>query len=160
MKTQINLISGNIFNSNKQTITNAVNCVGIMGKGLAEQFKTKYPNYFNEYVNECNNNSLNIGKLTVYKLTKKDNHFENDNKQILNFPTKLHWKNNSKISYIEDGLKYLINNYQNMNITSLALPPLGCGLGGLNWNDVYTLMMDYLYNIEIDVDIYKPNNIN
>ena len=146
--SNIKLVSGNILNSDKQTITNAVNCVGIMGNGLAAQFKKKYPDYFNQYKEECNDKILDIGKLTVYKLDA--------DKQILNFPTKLHWKNTSKLTYIESGLQYLVENYDNMNITSLALPPLGCGLGGLQWNDVYTMMLDYLTPLDIEIDIYQP----
>ena len=146
--SNINLISGNILHSDKQTITNAVNTVGVMGNGLAAQFKKKYPTYFNQYKIECFDKVLQVGQLTVYKV--------DDNKQILNFPTKEHWKNTSKLTYIESGLQYLCENYNNMNITSLALPPLGCGLGGLQWNDVYSMMLDYLKPLEIDIDIYQP----
>jgi O-acetyl-ADP-ribose deacetylase (regulator of RNase III) len=146
--SNIQLVSGNIFNSDKQTITNAVNTVGVMGNGLAAQFKKKYPEYFNQYKIECFDKTLAIGQLTVYQL--------NENKQILNFPTKEHWKNTSTLMYIESGLQYLAENYYNMNITSLALPPLGCGLGGLQWEDVYTMMLDYLTPLEIEIDIYKP----
>ena len=146
--SNIHLVSGNIFNSDKQTITNAVNTVGVMGNGLAAQFKKRYPTYFNQYKIECFDKTLQIGQLTVYQV--------DENKQILNFPTKEHWKNTSKLTYIESGLQYLVENCENMNITSLALPPLGCGLGGLQWDDVYKMMLDYLTPLNIEIDIYTP----
>lgn len=136
--------TGNIFNSPAQVITNTVNCVGVMGKGLALAYKKKYPEMFNDYKAKCNEGQVKPGQPYLW---------ENDEVQILNFPTKRHWKQASLISDVEEGLKYLAKNYSQMGISSVALPPLGCGLGGLNWAEVKNLINKYLGSIE-DLDVY------
>jgi len=136
--------TGDIFKSSAQVITNTVNCVGVMGKGLALAFKKQLPEMFQDYKAKCEKGEVNPGQPYIW---------ENDRVQILNFPTKRHWKQNSLISDIEAGLEYLAKNYAEMGISSLALPPLGCGHGGLNWPDVKNLINKHLGPIE-DLDVY------
>ena len=113
---------GDIFQSNAQVITNTVNCVGVMGKGLALAFKTRFPEMNDDYVQRCRDGLVKPGLPYLW---------ENDVVQVLNFPTKRHWKLNSFLSDIEADLKFLAENYAQMGIASIALPPLGCGLGCL-----------------------------
>ncbi len=139
--------NGNILNSSMQTIINPVNCVGIMGKGLALSYKKKYPEMFNDYKDKCKNNEIKIGKPHIYKI--------NSEFQILNFPTKIHYRNKSHINYIESSLKFIVENYKSLNITSLAIPRIGCGLGGLDWeNEVYPLILSYIKSLDIPIEIY------
>lgn len=143
----ITYIVGDIFQSSAQVLTNPVNCVGVMGKGLALEFKNRYPNLLEDYKARCNRNEVRLGVPYLW---------ENDSVQILNFPTKRDWKENSVLKYIEDGLKYLAENYQKMGIQSLAMPPLGCGLGGLEWSEVYPLIEKYLRDIpDLEVYVYE-----
>ena len=138
---------GDIFQSSAQVITNTVNCVGVMGKGLALAFKKKYPEMFRDYQERCHENQVKPGIPYLW---------ENDRVQILNFPTKRHWREDSLISDIDNGLQYLAKNYDGMGISSLALPPLGCGLGGLHWADVKALIDRYLGSLDLlDVYVYE-----
>jgi O-acetyl-ADP-ribose deacetylase (regulator of RNase III) len=121
-----------------------VNCVGVMGKGIALTFKKQFPAMFEDYRARCEKGNVRPGAPYIW---------ENDEVQILNFPTKRHWRQNSLLEDIESGLKYLRDNYADMGITSLALPPLGCGNGGLNWSEVKNLINKYLGSLE-DIDIY------
>lgn len=139
-------IKGNIFESNCQTIVNTVNCVGFMGKGIAFEFKNRFPEMYQRYKEMCDKDMLKPGLLYLYKKSKP---------WILNFPTKDDWKYPSKIEYIELGLKKFVNTYKKIGITSIAFPELGSSLGGLNWNDVKTLMYKYLSPIDnLDIEIY------
>ena len=143
--------TGNIFNSSAQVITNTVNCVGVMGKGLALSYKKKYPEMFHDYKVKCDKGEVIPGQPYLW---------ENDKVQILNFPTKRHWNQNSILSDIENGLKYLSENYARMEISSLALPPLGCGLGGLDWTEVKKIIDKYLGPIEdLDVYVYEKQDL-
>lgn len=139
---------GNIFDSNLQTIVNTVNCVGVMGKGIALEFKNRYPGMFKEYVAMCKRGELSPGVPYLY----------NDilGTSILNFPTKDHWKSPSKLSYIIDGLDWFIDNYSGLKITSIAFPPLGCGNGGLSWEIVGPIMYNKLKGLPIEIEIYAP----
>ena len=118
---------GDIFKDTSEAIVNAVNCVGVMGKGIALKFKEKYPNNYIMYKTACNRKEVKIGKMFICK---------ENNKTIINFPTKDYWRNDSKIEYIEEGLKDLVKALQSLNIESVAMPAIGCGNGGLNWNTV------------------------
>lgn len=146
----LTLVHGNIFNSRMQTIVNTVNCVGVMGKGLALQYKLRYPDMFNDYRRKCTAGVIRPGNPDLYRL--------NNGVSILNFPTKRHWHDRSHMKDIEDGLNALIANYRNWSITSIAVPPLGCGCGGLNWSQVKKLMIDKLEQLEIPVEIYIPDS--
>lgn len=125
---------GNIFNSDCEFLVNPVNCVGVMGKGLALEFKNKYPLNFEIYKKACDNASFNIGNLLIVPV---------DNKFIVNFPTKKHWRNKSDLEFIKIGLEELKVAIKDFNIKSIALPKLGCGLGGLDWNEVFDLIKDF-----------------
>ncbi len=141
----IKYIKGNLFDSNAQTLVNPVNTVGVMGKGIALEFKKRYPEMFKAYKEVCGKNMLYIGKLMLYK--DKDH-------LILNFPTKKHWKDPSKLQYIEKGLLEFRKNYANYNIKSIAFPKLGCGNGNLKWEEVKPLIEKYLNDLPIEIYIY------
>ncbi len=143
----IKFIKGDIFRSKVQTLVATVNCVGIMGKGLAKEFRYRFPEMYKEYAKACKRGELSKGHLYLYK----DLHL-----QILCFPTKDNWKGPSKYEFIEEGLTSLVNNYKKWNITSIAIPPLGCGMGGLDWNKVKKLIIEHLSNLPIDIELYEP----
>lgn len=136
----------NIFTSTAQVLVNPVNTVGVMGKGLALQIKQKYPDVYKAYKKACIQNQLTVGKLQLVPIE--------DNKFILNFPTKIHWKNKSDYSYITLGLDKLVKCYKSKNITSIAFPKIGCGCGGLNWTLVKSLIIKHLQNT--DLTVYLP----
>lgn len=106
------VVEGNLLESPAQVITNTVNCVGAMGAGIALEFKKQFPKMYEDYQNRCEKNEVVIGRPYLWT---------DGESQILNFPTKLHWKNPSQISYIEDGLKYLAENYDGLGISSIAM---------------------------------------
>lgn len=144
----VTYVNGDIFKSPAQVLTNTVNCVGVMGKGIALEFKNRHPKLFSDYKVRCDQGKVKLGEPYLW---------EDDRVQILNFPTKRHWKDNSLLQDIEDGLKYLANNYDKMSLQSIAMPALGCGNGGLNWNDVMSLIDKYLGAIpDLDVYVYEP----
>ncbi len=145
----VTVLTGDIFSANTQVITNPINCKGVMGKGLAAQFKVKFPEMFHDYKVRCSRGEVKIGEPYLWQ----DNEYE-----VLNFPTKDNWQNSSKIDYIDSGLQYLVNNYQNMGICTLALPALGCGLGGLELSDVFRLVEKYFKDLQdIEVFLYVPS---
>ena len=146
----IKYIKGDLFSSPAQVLVNTVNLDGVMGKGIALKFKRLYPDMFKKYQYFCENKMLEIGKLWLYK---------SETKWILNFPTKIHWRNPSKIEYIERGLQKFVAMYKDKNITSIAFPKLGCGNGGLKWEDVKPLMDYYLKNLPIDIYVYEDEFI-
>jgi competence ComEA-like helix-hairpin-helix protein len=142
----VRYVKGDIFTSNAQTLVNTVNCRGVMGKGLALQFKLRYPAMFRDYVASCRAGKVRIGKLHLYRAGER---------LILNFPTKDDWRQPSKLEYIEKGLKYFVDTYRKLGIKSVAFPQLGCQNGGLDWEkDVRPLMRKYLDPLDIDVEIY------
>ncbi len=143
--------SSNILETSCEAFVNTVNCVGVMGKGLALQVKIKFPNCFEEYKLACANNTLNVGNVLVHKTGLVTNP-----KYIISFPTKTHWKYPSKLSYIESGLKALVKAVKEHDIKSLAIPALGCGLGGLNWDDVFPLIIKETASLEIPIMIHGP----
>lgn len=143
---------GNIFESHAQTLVNTVNCVGVMGKGIALDFKNKYPEMFKEYAQLCAQNRVKPG--VPYHYT------DLLGTSVINFPTKDHWRSPSKLSYIKNGLEWFRDNYQQLGITSIAFPPLGCGNGGLPWNIVGPLMYKMLSDLPIDIEIYAPFGTN
>jgi O-acetyl-ADP-ribose deacetylase (regulator of RNase III) len=145
----IKVVKGNIFNSSCQTVVNTVNCVGVMGKGIALVYKLRYPNMFAIYKKHCDNRLIETGKLWLYKEGDEGDPW------VLNFPTKNHWKYPSKMEYIESGLKKFMETYKLQGITSIAFPLLGAHNGGLERNDVLTLMTSYLDKCEIPVEVYE-----
>lgn len=148
----ITYITGNIFNSKCQTIVNTVNCVGVMGKGIALVHRLRYPKMYEEYKDYCKRKLIKIGVLWLY--TREENA-----PWILNFPTKLHWQYPSKIEWIERGLQKFVKTYQEKGILSIAFPLLGTHNGGLDINEVKKLMADYLDKLDIYIEIfdYEPS---
>lgn len=146
----ITFVRGNIFNTKAQTIVNTVNCVGVMGKGIALVYKLRYPTMFDIYHNYCKQHLIGIGKLWLYKGDETD-------PWVLNFPTKVHWKYPSKLEYIEAGLKKFVETYQARGISSIAFPLLGTNNGGLDKQDVLELMVKYLSQCDIAIEIYEYN---
>lgn len=143
----ITYVTGDMFSSDRQTLVNAVNTVGVMGKGLALQFKERYPAMYKQYRLKCERDELRIGTLHLYT---GYHHW------ILNFPTKRHYKSKSRLQDVEIGLARLRDEYVDMRITSLALPALGCGYGGLDWKDVQPLIEHYLGDLPIPIEVYAP----
>lgn len=141
----ITYVVGDLFKSPARAIVNTVNTVGVMGKGIAKDFKTIYPEMFQKYQFICEKNQFQVGQLWLYKT----NH-----KWVLNFPTKKDWTQPSKLEYIKTGLEKFASTYADKGITSIAFPMLGCGNGGLNWEDVRPLMEKYLKNLPIDIYIH------
>lgn len=145
----IRFLKGNLFASKAQTLVNTVNCVGIMGKGVALAFKKRFPKMYRDYRLQCEAGKIRPGVLTIYKDTKP---------WVINFPTKLHWKSPSKLEYIDLGLRRFVNQYKEWGVISVAMPALGCGHGGLDWTQVKPLIEKYLGNLEIDIEVYEPGS--
>lgn len=130
----------------KPALINPVNCVGVMGAGLAKSFKLKYPLMFAEYNTICQRHQLDVGKLMVYDAQKLF---------IINFPTKKHWKENSELSYIEAGIIALHKLNTKCKFDIIAMPMIGCGLGQLDWNDVQKIIEKYLSDNNINIIVVK-----
>ena len=141
----IEYIEGTVFNSPAKTIVNTVNCAGIMGAGIALEFKLRYPEMYEEYIKMCEKKSIKVGTPRIFEY--------NSERWIMNFPTKGHWRFPSKIQWIESGLKYFADNYEKRDIKSIAFPKLGTNNGGLEWDEVKILMEKYLGNLNIPVYI-------
>lgn len=144
----ITIHKGDIFESKAQTITNTINCVGAMGKGLALAFKSRYPGMYKEYRALCRGGAVQPGKPYVYN--------ELDGTSILMFPTKRHWRQASLPEDIQAGLRYLAAHYADWGITELALPPLGCGNGGLSWQLVGPMIYRELSHLPIPIMLFAP----
>lgn len=140
--------TGDLLASKMQTLVNTVNCVGVMGKGIAFAFKQRYPDMFEDYKTRCAKKQVKLGEPYLYRIS--------ENRYIVNFPTKAHWKNNSQLHDIERGLQYLAKHIREWGITSMAIPPLGCGNGRLNWEEVRPLINKYLIPLRIPLEIYEP----
>ena len=134
-----------ILTSQAQTVVNTVNTGGVMGKGIASEFKARYPDMFKAYRKLCKERQFEIGQLWLWKATDQ---------WVLNFPTKKHWRHPSKLSYLDAGLKKLVDQYETRGIREIAFPRLGCGHGGLDWADVRPLMERYLSQLPIPVYIH------
>lgn len=140
-------IKGNIFNSNAMAIVNTVNCVGAMGKGIALDYKLRYPEMFKEYQKICFKHILKPGQILPYRKSKPI---------ILNFAIKDDWKDPSKIEWIEETLQKFVNNYKTMGITSVAFPWMGAMNGGIPLETIKNITRKYLSNLEdIDIEVYE-----
>ena len=139
---------GDLFESQAQTLVNTVNCVGVMGKGVAEQFKKRFPAMFEDYKSRTDRKLVRLGEPYLYR--------DSSGLQIVNFPTKDHWRSPSRLSDIERGLDYLAARAAEWKISGLALPPLGCGNGGLEWSEVGPLIYRKLHDLPIDIEVYAP----
>ena len=162
----LSLVEGDMFFSRMQTVTVSVNCVGVMGKGLASRAKYQFPDVYVFYQDLCRKGRMQLGKPYVYKressfdyeLADEPSTLVNANSEtlFLLFATKHNWRYHADIVGIEKGLQWLVDNYKKEGITSLAIPALGCGLGRLEWSDVGPLMCEYLSKLDIPVWIYLP----
>ena len=166
----IEYTTGDILNPTDKYIAHAlvnpVNCVGVMGKGLAKQFKEYYPKYFKAYAKLCKANKIKVGKMEVYELQPRlqhdicgssDNIIDSFPHYIISFPTKQHWRNSSNLEDIKAGLYHLAYTITAYGIKSISIPKLGCGLGNLNWPDVRKLIVDVLQELDVKIIVYgKP----
>ena len=139
---------GDLLESNIQTLVVPVNTVGVMGKGLALHFKIHFPGLLEQYQKACQDNVFKDKGIFVYTLNK--------GRQVLCFPSKRHWKYSSRLIWIEEALKVIVRDYKELGITELAIPAVGCGLGGLLWEDVRNLIYQYLDPLEIDITVFVP----
>lgn len=146
----IRFVRGDIFKSTAQTLVNTVNCVGVMGAGIAKKAKSLYPEMFQDYAKQCQDKKLEPGRPYLWKADKSSSPW------ILNFPTKKHWREPSRLEWIEQGLGYFVSHYKEWGITSIAFPALGCGNGGLWWIDVKPKLQSYLGKVDIPVEIFVP----
>lgn len=139
---------GDMFNSDAQTLVNTVNCVGVMGKGVALKFKERFPEMFEDYTRRCARKVVKLGEPYVYE--------DKSGIKILNFPTKDHWRSASRLGDIERGLTYFAEHYERWGIESMSMPPLGCGNGGLEWSEVGPLIYQKLHSLPIDIEVFAP----
>lgn len=146
----ITYVDFSLFDSPAKVLVNTVNSVGVMGKGIAKEFKAIYPEMFAEYQRLCEGRMLNVGDLWVYKTPHK---------WVMNFPTKRHWRNPSKPEYLEAGLRKFSEIYQEARITSISFPQLGCGNGELDWKtQVKPLMEQYLKDLPIEIFVHVDSS--
>jgi len=143
--------TGNIFTTKAQTIVNTVNCVGVMGAGIAYEFRLREPEMFTKYRKICHAKQLDISKLWIYEVKEPR---EGQYRKVLNFPTKYDWKYPSKEEYLQAGLKKFVATYKNKGITSVAFPLLGTDRGGLDARRSLSIMKHYLQHCDIDVEIW------
>ena len=142
------VLIGNLFETNAQTLVNTVNCVGVMGKGIALEFKQRFPEMYKDYVERCNRKQVRLGEPYIFRSLFPPH--------IINFPTKDHWRSVSRLSDIVRGLAYLEEHYLDWGVTSLAVPPLGCGSGGLEWKIVGPTLARYLQQLDVPVYLFAP----
>jgi O-acetyl-ADP-ribose deacetylase (regulator of RNase III) len=144
---------GNLLESDAEALVNTVNTVGVMGKGIALQFKNMFPNNFREYAKACQNNEVKVGKLLI----SEEDSLLSGKKIIINFPTKTNWRLPSEFKYIESGLTDLVKEIKERKINSIAIPPLGAGNGGLDWSKVKPILEKYLSEVDCEIYIYEPS---
>ncbi|MGQ9555507.1 MAG: type II toxin-antitoxin system antitoxin DNA ADP-ribosyl glycohydrolase DarG [Anaerolineae bacterium] len=144
----IRVMIGNLFESQVQTLVNTVNTVGVMGKGIALEFKRRFPDMYEDYLRRCQRHEVRLGRPYLYKRLLPP--------WILNFPTKEHWRSVARLDSIVQGLEYLLQHYREWGIISLAVPPLGCGQGQLEWRIVGPTLYRYLSRMDIPVELYAP----
>lgn len=145
--------TGNLLDDDADVLVNTVNTVGVMGKGIALEFKKRYPEMFKDYHHDCIHNIIHVREVWWWRTP--------DGRWVVCFPTKIHWRNPSKLEWIEDGLMNLAKEIHPKHpfnlktpIKSIAIPKLGCANGGLNWDDVHPLMLRYLEPLPLEVRIY------
>ena len=148
----VKFLKGNMFEVDVDALVNTVNTVGIMGKGIALQFSRAFPEIVKPYKDACESGQLKVGSVFTVKLSMLEGP-----KYVINFPTKKHWKGNARIDFIQSGLRALVNEIQRLGIKSVAVPPLGCGLGGLRWSDVKREIESALGVLgNVDVLVFEP----
>jgi O-acetyl-ADP-ribose deacetylase (regulator of RNase III) len=140
---------GDLLKAGTEALVNAVNTVGVMGAGLARQFRLAYPHNTAAYEKACRNKEVRIGRMFVWESGRGP--------LIVNFPTKTDWRQPSELAYIAEGLRDLRQVISDYDLRSIAVPALGCGLGGLDWDEVYPLIVAYLGDLEgVQVLVYPP----
>jgi O-acetyl-ADP-ribose deacetylase (regulator of RNase III) len=145
--------TGNILDAGTQALVNTVNTVGVMGKGIALQFKNEFPENFAAYMQAVKREELKVGTVQVVPV-KSTGGVE----YVVNFPTKAHWRFPSRLEWIKTGLEDLKKKIAEYKIKSIAIPPLGCGNGGLNWKDVEPLIRETLNDVDADIVLYLPDD--
>ena len=153
----IECATGNIFDARTDAIVNPVNCVGVMGKGLALEFKKRFPISSKGYTEACARNIVKIGELFVLTPTR-DPWWRENGQYVIHFPTKKHWRDPSKLEYIEAGVKEFGRVFESLKIKSVAIPALGCGCGGLDWAVVKPVIVEGLRSVKgsIKVMLFEP----
>lgn len=152
----IELTKGNLLTAETDALVNAVNCVGVMGKGIALQFKQAFPKNFSQYKQACDAGKVRPGRMFVTSDSSSVNP-----RYIINFPTKRHWRDKSLIEDIEIGLKALTIEIKRLKIRSIAIPSLGCGNGGLLWSQVKPLIEDAFVGLpDVRVLLFEPKDAN
>ena len=143
---------GDLLDADVEAVVNAVNTVGVMGKGIALLFKERFPKNYREYVAASKAGEIQIGRMFVSATDENSGP-----KWVINFPTKRHWRHPTKIEWVREGLVALNKVLRDKHIKSIAIPALGCGNGGLNWTDVRPLIQEYLGDLtDIEIIIYEP----
>ncbi len=148
MPAKFKALIGDLFTSPAQTLVNTVNCVGVMGKGVALEFKKRFPEMYTDYVVRCERKQVKLGEPYLYR--------DLAGATVVNFPTKDHWRSPSRLADIERGLDYFIAHYSEWGIESAAFPPLGCGNGGLEWSEVGPVIYGKLHKLPISIEVYAP----
>lgn len=143
----VRLVQGDIFQSCAQTLVNPVNCRGASGKGLALEFSRRWPEMAEAYQQACGRGEVRIGHPFL---------FRKEDRQVLCLPTKDDWRKPSKYEFIEAGLGAIRDRFKEWEIKSLAVPALGCGLGGLEWDKIKSVIVRYLSDLPIDIEVYEP----
>ncbi|MEM7134405.1 MAG: macro domain-containing protein [Chloroflexota bacterium] len=148
----IQLTQGDILKADAEALVNTVNCVGVMGRGIALQFRKAFPENYKVYATACKAEQVQPGRMFVHELNRLVNP-----RLIINFPTKRHWRNKSRIEDIQTGLVDLVQVVQERKISSIAIPPLGCGLGGLQWEEVKPMILEAFQPLPtVEVLLYEP----
>lgn len=148
----ITSITGDILDSDCEALVNTVNTVGVMGKGIAKQFRDRYPGNHLAYRSACKAGEVEVGQMLVIEDID-----QRGSRTIVNFPTKKHWRQPSKYEYVTEGLTALKRAIRDRDIKSIAIPPLGCGQGGLEWPRVRRMIEEELGDLDVDVVIYEPS---
>lgn len=149
----ITLTTGDILKAETEALVNTVNCVGIMGRGVALQFKKAYPANFKAYEAACRRDEVQPGRMFVFETGKLTSP-----RYIINFPTKRHWRGNTRLEDIDAGLEALVSEIKRLNIQSIAIPPLGCGLGGRKWSEVKPRIQKALEAVpNVHAVVYQPD---
>lgn len=151
----IHYVKGNLLESSAEALVNTVNTVGVMGKGIASQFREAFPENYRIYREACRHDELHVGQVLI----TEDSNLVYGHKTIVNFPTKTHWRMPSEYSYIEQGLVSLRHEIVNRGIRSIAIPPLGSHNGGLDWLRVKRMIEESMEGLDCDVFLYEPSDV-
>ena len=146
----LTFVTGDIFSQPAAVLVNPVNCVGVMGRGLAAQFRRRYPAVFRAYRQACGAGELRPGRVLLLPTGS------NRPRAIAHFPTKRHWRDASHVEDIDAGLRHLATTIRRLRVPSIAVPPLGCGLGGLDWHTVRPLIAARLHGLDCAIAVFEP----